>query len=445
AYEYEYYGEYRFSIGGIYTNQFIEVKLPEKFTINTTGNHSVNFSIENIKGQKLYNLEVQEDYDEEYIDVNMSDPVDIDKDKTINITTIIISSQELENGNYEEILEIIVCGDTLEMPLIFDVDINPRAEITNDDFDGVEFNMTIFKDITSQENIKIKNIGQRDMETPAIYFLGNDLIENATAVQPAGTVAVNESVNVVVKFYFDEVKTYTGTLWVSAPNMADIGYNITITVLEGMTSRIDVLSDRLALAGNLRDQLEYNATIKKLDINFSKIDEMILNTTNLRSYILSKSIDPENYEDIKDNITEFEAMLDKIDEDLEDMEKSYKLLIMPKGGDGKCDESESCSSSDCEYEKRCITEDATEKENVCGDSVCSVEDNECSTCPADCPSYLCEAVLNPTDDEGGQQSPKSFTFIIIAAVIILLIGSVLITSLVPEKEDGTKSSASFDI
>jgi len=428
-YGHNYYGEYRFSVGGVYSNQFIEVNVPDRFTINTTGNYTVNVTVKNIKGQKIYDMNAHEENDTSYIYVNSSEEIDINASESAEIK-ITITPDNLENGEYEETIHIEVGDDTLEMPLMFDIDLNPEAEVSNRNFNDSAFEIKMFKMITWQEVVTIKNIGYREMKMPAIHFLGDDMILNATAIQPASDLEVDDSTNVEVRFNFDTAGTYSGELWVTGSNH-DQGYNITITVLEGLSDEVMTLSDSIALAGNRRNILEFNASKNDMNLNFTTLDEMILNATNMRSYILSIYVDPENYEMVRDNITQLDSMLSDIEDGLEDMEKSYELLIKPKAGDGKCDASESCSSPDCSNEKRCIPDD----KNICGDSVCSVEDNECITCPADCPKAMCEALLNPdTIDDNTNAGGGSILWIVIIVVIVLVVGVILATSLVPDDD-----------
>ena len=437
-YDHNYYGEYRFSVGGVYSNQFIEVNVPDRLTINTTGNYTVNITVKNIKGQKIYDMNAHEENDTLYIYVNSSEEIDINASESANIL-INITPDNLENGEYEEIIHIEVGDDTLEMPLLFDIDLNPKTEIANRNFNNSIFDITMFKKITWQEVVTINNIGYREMKMPRIYFLGEGLINNVTAIQPASDLGINESTNVEVRFDFDTADTYTGELWVSGSNFKDQGYNITIIVLEGLSDEVMILSDNIALAGNRRNILEFNASKNDMNLNFTTLDEMILNATNMRSYILSIYVDPENYEMVRDNITQLDGMLSDIEDELEDMEKSYELLIKPKAGDGKCDASESCSSPDCTNEKRCIPDD----KNVCGDSICSVDDNECIMCPADCPEAMCEALLNPdTTDDNTNAGGGSILWIVIIVVIVLVIGVILATSLVP---DDDKAASEKDV
>ncbi|NOQ37747.1 hypothetical protein GQ472_02555 [archaeon] len=431
-YGHNYYGEYRFSVGGVYSNQFIEVNVPDRFTINTTGNYTVNVTVKNIKGQKIYDMNAHEENETSYIYVNSSEEIDINASESAEIK-ITITPDNLENGEYEETIHIDVGDDTLEMPLMFDIDLNPEAEVSNRNFNDSAFEIKMFKMITWQEVVTIKNIGYRDMKMPAIHFLGDDMILNVTVIQPASDLEVNDLTNVEIRFNFDTAGTYTGELWITGFNMKDQEYNITITVLEGLSDEVMTLSDNIALAGNKRNILEFNASKNDMNLNFTTLDEMILNATNMRSYILSIYVDPENYETVRDNITQLDSMLSDIEDELEDMEKSYELLIKPKAGDGKCDASESCSSPDCTKEKRCITDD---NKNVCGDSVCSVEDNECITCPADCPKAMCEALLNPdTTDDNTNAGGGSILWIVIIVVIVLVVGVILATSLVPDDDN----------
>ncbi|NOQ55860.1 MAG: hypothetical protein GQ477_03565 [Nanohaloarchaea archaeon] len=440
-YGHNYNSEYRFSIGGVYSNQFIEVNIPERFTINSSGNHSVNITVKNIKDQKLYDLHAHEENETDYLYVNMSDTdVDINASESTEIL-IIITPDDLQNGKYEEIIHIEINDNKIEVPVLFTIDLDPKAEVNNRCFDNTSFELTMFKDITAQEVVVLKNIGYRIMDAPKIYFLGNDIIGNVTAVQPASNLAINDTTNVVLKFDFDTPGTYEGELWVSSSNLPDQGYNITIHVLEGMISEVSVLSDRLALISNSRDILEFNATAKNFNLNFSTVDGMIINATTLRSYILSEYVDPENYEKIKDNITELEDMLSDIDDELIDIEKAYSLLLKPTSGDGTCDASESCSSSDCKTEKRCIIEQVEKEENVCGDSICSIEIGECETCPSDCgATAVCDALLNP--DDRPANSGGFPVGIIIGVVVLLVIAAILATSLVPEEDGVTNQTSS---
>ncbi|MCK5234398.1 MAG: hypothetical protein KAJ88_01010, partial [Candidatus Aenigmarchaeota archaeon] len=440
-YDHNYYGEYTFSVGGVYSNQFIEVNVQDRFIINKTGNVTINLTVKNIKGQKIYDVSAQEDDDKSYIYLNKSEKIDINKSESANIT-INITPDNLENGRYEEIIEIEVGDDRLEIPLMFEIDLNPQANVTNRNFYDSAFDITMFMGITWQEVVTIKNIGYRDIESPGIFFLGDDIIGNITAVQPASDLEINDSTNVEVKIDFDTPGSYIGELWVSGYNLKDQGYNITITVITGLSGEISVLSDSIALLGNKRDSLEFNASSNDVNLDFTTLDEMILNATDLRSYILSEYVDPENYENVMENITQLDDMLSDIEDEFEDMEKSYALLIKPNAGDGKCDASESCTSSDCKYETRCIVDD---NENICGDSICSLDDNECSTCPSDCPKATCDALLSPDKDES---TGGSILWVVVVVVVLLVGGTILATSLVPvsdESKGKSKASSKNDV
>ena len=438
TYGHNYNGEYRFSIGGVYSNQFIEVNVPERFTINSSGNYSINITVKNIKDQKLYDLTAHEENETDYIDVNMSDTdVDINASESTEIL-IIITPEGLDNGNYERVIHIEINDNTIEVPVMFTIDLDPKAFVSNRYFDNSSFDITMFRSITTQEVIMIKNVGDRDMNTPAIYFLGDDIIGNITAVQPASDLNINDSTNVALKFDFDTAGDYKGELWVSASNLPDQGYNITIHVLDGASGEVSVLSDKLALIGNARDSIEFNVTSKNLDINFSTVDEMIMNATNLRSYILSKYVNPENAEMVEDNITQLEDLLSDIEDELDDIEKEYSLMMKPKSGDSICDASESCSSSDCKTEKRCIAEQAEKegKKDICGDGTCAFNEGECDTCPADCgDNRFCAALSQPKDDKQTSSGGGFPVGIIIGVVVLLVIAVVVATSLVPD-EDG---------
>ncbi len=432
TYGHNYYGEYMFSIGGIYSNQFIEINVPDRFTINSSGNHSVNITVKNIKDQKLYDLTAHEENETDYIDVNMSETdVDINASESTEIL-IVITPDGLSNGNYERVIHVEINDNTIDVPVLFTVDLNPKAFVSNRYFDNSSFDITMFKGITTQEVVMIKNIGDRDMDIPSIHFLGDDMIGNVTAVQPASNLYINDSTNVALKFDFDTAGDYEGELWVSSPNLPDQGYNITIHVLEGSSGEVSVLSDRLALIGNSRDALEFNATTNDLNLNFSTVDEMIINATNLRSYILSKYVNPENAEMVKDNITQLEDMLSDIDDELDDIEMTYSILLKPKAGDSVCDASESCSSSDCKNERRCIVEQVEKEETVCGDGTCAFNEGECDTCPSDCgDDRFCAALSQPTDDK--PTSSGGFPVGIVVGVVVLLVIAVIIaTSLVPD-------------
>ncbi|MBW6461635.1 MAG: hypothetical protein K0B07_01145 [DPANN group archaeon] len=440
-YGHNYYGEYRFSIGGIYSNQFIEVNVPERFTINSSGNHSLNITVKNIKEQKLYGLTAHEENETNYIDINISKTdVDINASESTEIL-IIITPEGLENGKYERVIHIEINDNTIEVPIVFDVNLNPKALVSNRYFDNLSFEITMFADITTQEVVTLKNVGDRDMDIPSIFFLGDDIMYNITAVQPASELDINDTTNVVLKFDFDTEGDYKGELWVSAPNLPDQGYNITIHVIGGMAGEISVLSDRLAIIGNLRNSLELNYTKKNVDINFSTVDAMILNATYLRSYILSKYVNPENSEMIQENITQLEDMLSDIDDELEDMETAYSLLIKPKSGDGVCDATESCSGSDCKNEERCIIEQVEKEEEICGDSICSIAIGECETCPTDCgATAVCDALLK--QNKKPNSSGGFPVGIVIGVVILLVIAVILATSLVPDDESYDKLGGS---
>ncbi len=426
-YDYDYHEEYRFSIGGIYSNQYIEVHIPEIFDIDKKENISVDINIKNVKGQKIYNVSVEESEDVDHINISNNDSFDMVNNEERNITIDIIPA-DLENGYYDEVIDFKVSNTVIEMPLRFYVSFYAVPEVSNRFLDNGTFNMTAFKGMKQQEIIRIRNSGSRVLENASIHFIDSEYAQNITFLQPGISIDVNETISVPLSLYFRDEGVYNTSIFFEGSNMAPYEYNLTVNVVEGHSDSISSLGLDLADLEDELETLKENSENEDADLNLTELDRMMENATILKEEIMRTYSDPKSQTNITENLDSLGNLLDEISDELEDKTEEYERLIKPKSGDGECDPDESCSSTDCSEEPRCDTsDDETSRQNSCGDGRCSGEE-ECVSCPSDCTQAYCEQFTDK-----GESSSGSYTIIIIIFLVLLVMLVVLATSIVPDE------------